>query len=184
MTQSKVSVVRCTLCEELSYENEVGSPLYECGNCGEVFDALVKSDSHRCPSCSKFGSKVSDEACPKCGEAEVEHVLAYEVDDELIEAVEGLDFAAVLVQREAEKKAEEEKKRKAAEGPKSAGMKTLGEVVSGDLIIIDWKKGSTAEVVDQVTRNGDVVTFSLSSSIKMKGGAHEPIRLAEPEEAQ
>lgn len=68
----------CLNCEEVMDDSNVeeDNPLYECGSCGTVFSRFdsADGDSHRCPDCGKFGSKLGDIACPECGEGELEAV--------------------------------------------------------------------------------------------------------------
>lgn len=61
----------CADCEEFTGDEPDG-PLYECGDCGTVFnrDNSYDGDSNRCPDCRKFSAKIADFACPNCGEAE------------------------------------------------------------------------------------------------------------------
>lgn len=46
--------------------------LYECGECGQAFNRgnSADGDSHRCPSCNRFGSRYDDGepkmSCPDC----------------------------------------------------------------------------------------------------------------------
>ena len=54
----------CPNCKEVK---DYTATSYECGNCGEKFTLLESVESHRCPRCGKFASKVSDNACPDCG---------------------------------------------------------------------------------------------------------------------
>lgn len=57
----------CEGCEHV-LDEEPESPAYECGNCGEQYSReMTEGGDHRCPSCNKFGAKVSDWGCPECG---------------------------------------------------------------------------------------------------------------------
>lgn len=64
--------------EELDLE-----PIYECGGCGEIFSRSnsADGDSHKCPGCNKFSTKVTDEGCANCGE-ELEGQDTYIYKDE------------------------------------------------------------------------------------------------------
>ncbi len=66
----------CAECEQ--YHEDAGPALYGCGECGDLFnrDNSADGDSHRCPSCGKFGAKVADCSCPDCTGGEVESVVA------------------------------------------------------------------------------------------------------------
>lgn len=58
----------CEECEALFLPDDVDTtdPVYECGECGEVFRRSESEyDSHRC-SCGKFASKLYDYGCPDC----------------------------------------------------------------------------------------------------------------------
>jgi hypothetical protein len=69
-----VTSFKCDGCEE-TFEDATGAePLYECQDCGDRFTRANSADAagHRCPSCNKFGSKVSDMGCPSCGEGELQ----------------------------------------------------------------------------------------------------------------
>jgi len=59
----------CEGCAEAVEASDL-EPKYECGSCGSEYSRSMSADgdSHRCPDCNKFGSKVSEEACPNCGE--------------------------------------------------------------------------------------------------------------------
>lgn len=78
-----VSVFRCESCER-TYENEEvteAGPLYECGNCGTVFNrANSANENHQCPDCNKFGSRMGDEdwSCPEGCEELPEEIEALE----------------------------------------------------------------------------------------------------------
>lgn len=176
-----IEAVRCLTCDHIADADDATSPLYECGSCGEMFDNMVKSDSHRCPSCNKFGSRVADRACPECGEGEVEDIQAWEYGGEYFEAKEGVTLEQILADAEAEKKVEAERKAKRAKGPDVLGTKTMGEVVPGDRIIVDWPNGATVETVSQVWRKGDEILFSFVGygGLRHSGPAYESIGLGE-----
>lgn len=57
----------CPECMELA-DNLQPEPVYECGDCGEIFSRSnsFDGDSHRCPSCGKFSTKICAEGCPDC----------------------------------------------------------------------------------------------------------------------
>lgn len=57
---------RCGDCERIFTSDDSDSPLYECGSCGDTYSRNDSADggSNRCPSCNKFGAKVSDVSCP------------------------------------------------------------------------------------------------------------------------
>jgi DNA-directed RNA polymerase subunit RPC12/RpoP len=71
-----VDAYKCQDCDEIS--EEVGGPVYECGNCGTQFTREGSADgmSHRCPDCGKFGSKVAEQSCTSCDGGEVEQIEA------------------------------------------------------------------------------------------------------------
>ncbi len=56
----------CTGCDEAIDEADL-TVRYECGNCGNEF-TYADEGSNRCPECSRFATKVSETACPDCGE--------------------------------------------------------------------------------------------------------------------
>ena len=62
---------------------EEGGPLYECINCGIVFNKENSYDnaSHRCPDCKKFSAKVAEMSCSECGENEVTTIEAIQCDE-------------------------------------------------------------------------------------------------------
>jgi len=66
---------QCSECEHLFVEDELGDlePLYECNDCGTVFTRSNSYDggSHKCPDCSRFSSKLSEDGCSECGAGEV-----------------------------------------------------------------------------------------------------------------
>ena len=66
---------KCDTCEETCEDETMAQPLYECGDCGDKFTSENSADGcgHSCPSCNKFGRKVSDMGCPSCGEGELHH---------------------------------------------------------------------------------------------------------------
>jgi hypothetical protein len=68
--------LRCSSCEETFDDDSAVVPLYECRDCGDRYTPETSADgcSHRCPSCNKFGAKVSDMGCPECNEGELEDV--------------------------------------------------------------------------------------------------------------
>ena len=63
-------VYQCDSCEHVFYDYDSYSPLYECGECGTVFnrDNSFDGSGHNCPDCGKFGSRIDDVSCPECGE--------------------------------------------------------------------------------------------------------------------
>lgn len=77
------TVFKCEDCEGMFEEEDLGPALYECGKCGEVFnhDNSQDGDSHRCPQCSKFGSKQEKVSCPDCTGGRVEEIVAYACPD-------------------------------------------------------------------------------------------------------
>jgi predicted RNA-binding Zn-ribbon protein involved in translation (DUF1610 family) len=58
----------CPSCGETFEDAGETVTLYECGDCGQQFTR----DNHQCPTCAKFGAKVSELGCPSCGEGELE----------------------------------------------------------------------------------------------------------------
>lgn len=68
-SNAKYSCDECNA--EFDDEDEM-EPLYECQDCGERFTKSnsVDGDSHRCPSCNKFGSLITHNGCAVCGQGE------------------------------------------------------------------------------------------------------------------
>ncbi|MDM7940114.1 MAG: hypothetical protein QUS07_07220 [Methanothrix sp.] len=70
MSMMEVTLVKCPECDTLFdiQDVEATDPVYECSSCGEVFTRSnsYDGDSHKCPQCGKFGSKVEDTCCPDC----------------------------------------------------------------------------------------------------------------------
>jgi hypothetical protein len=64
---------QCEACEAVCDEPDPIA-LYECGNCGTIFNRDDSADgcSHKCPDCNKFASKLGDVSCPDCGKGPVE----------------------------------------------------------------------------------------------------------------
>lgn len=85
--------VKCPSCDATFEIDELG-PVYECGDCGEVFGKEDSADgcSHRCPTCQKFASKSDQLACPECNEAndedQYENVQVWASDGCEMEAVD------------------------------------------------------------------------------------------------
>ncbi len=67
------SRLTCDSCGETFGDDSDAEPIYECSDCGDRFTPENSADGcgHRCPSCNKFGSKVSSRGCPSCGEGEL-----------------------------------------------------------------------------------------------------------------
>ena len=65
----------CEHCEKFYDDEQVeeNGPIYECGSCGNVF-LRSENESHQCPSCNKFGSKLYDQSCPEGCTDELESV--------------------------------------------------------------------------------------------------------------
>lgn len=63
---------KCDSCDHVASPDDVeeSNPLYECTACGEIFTRERSMDgaSHKCPECSKFGTKKGEIACPECEE--------------------------------------------------------------------------------------------------------------------
>jgi len=83
---------KCEACETIWSED--GAPefevFYECGNCGTIFSRgdSYDGDSHRCPDCMKFSSKLYDKGCPECEEGEVvEITMTQDADGKWVEVV-------------------------------------------------------------------------------------------------
>ena len=70
---------RCDSCDEI-WDETLGEPLYECGECGTIFSRSNSADggSHRCPQCNRFAGKLADDGCIECETGEVEEVQALE----------------------------------------------------------------------------------------------------------
>jgi DNA-directed RNA polymerase subunit RPC12/RpoP/phage FluMu protein Com len=90
MSLEKITAYKCLSCDTISEDCE-DEPLYECGSCGTNFlrSNSDDGDSHRCPNCHKFGSKIADQACTSCQEGEVEEIQAIKcsVCEEIMELV-------------------------------------------------------------------------------------------------
>jgi len=67
------SRLTCDSCGETFNDGSDAEPIYECADCGERFTSENSADGegNRCPSCNKFGCKVTDVGCPSCGEGEL-----------------------------------------------------------------------------------------------------------------
>lgn len=72
-----VTAYECDCCGELALE-PTGESLYECSECGTRFNREGSYDggSHRCPECCRFAAKVGGDACPACGDGNLEEVEA------------------------------------------------------------------------------------------------------------
>lgn len=69
----------CDDCEAIAEEE--GPALYECGDCGEVFNRNNSAnDNHQCPQCNKFGSKKADASCMECEVGELKAVFTLECE--------------------------------------------------------------------------------------------------------
>lgn len=77
-TKLTTTIYWCDSCEKGS--EEAGPALYECGGCGNVFnaDAGGGPNGNRCEQCNKFAAKLANESCPECGENEVETVEGFQ----------------------------------------------------------------------------------------------------------
>jgi DNA-directed RNA polymerase subunit RPC12/RpoP len=78
MTEAKL--YKCQDCRALTAMDGTDvEPLYECNSCGTMFVKSNSADgeSHRCPVCNKFASKVTDTGCVDCGEGELEVIDGY-----------------------------------------------------------------------------------------------------------
>lgn len=84
--------VQAWLCDDCgAVEDEFNaSPLYECGNCGTIFNRenSADGDSARCPDCNKFSAKIADECCVSCEVGKVEEVIAVTNADGELEVFE------------------------------------------------------------------------------------------------
>jgi len=93
MSEETITAYKCQSCEELVREEAVdpGNPLYECNNCGTVFSRnnSLNGESHQCPDCNKFASKIAEAACPECEEGDLDQIEAVEDEEgNLVEAGE------------------------------------------------------------------------------------------------
>ena len=70
MTIKLVEVKHCPECMEREGDLVLDT-IYECQNCGTKFAREVEG-SHKCPDCSKFAEKMTDEGCQECCEELVE----------------------------------------------------------------------------------------------------------------
>lgn len=70
----------CNDCDALMTEMPGDGPLYECTACGRRFSRSASHDgeSHRCPDCMKFSTKISEICCSECEEGAVEETTAYQ----------------------------------------------------------------------------------------------------------
>lgn len=70
----------CNSCERIIDEDDA-TVIYECNNCGETFSREESYDgfSHKCPNCGRFGSVLTENACPDCYE-ELEEVEVVECE--------------------------------------------------------------------------------------------------------
>lgn len=64
----------CDECGETFDDDSEAERLFECDQCGDRFTSSgsADGDGHRCPSCNKFGRKVTDLGCPSCGQGELQ----------------------------------------------------------------------------------------------------------------
>lgn len=71
---------KCIHCDELIPEDEIdeSDAGYECGSCGETF-TKNNVGSHKCPSCSRFASRLPGWVCPQCDEVteEIKTITGY-----------------------------------------------------------------------------------------------------------
>lgn len=61
--------------------------LYECGECGTVFDRENSADgnSQKCPDCNKLAAKLTAHGCPDCQEEDgCKEVMAVDADGEWV----------------------------------------------------------------------------------------------------
>lgn len=63
MVAETITAYKCLKYDAISEETSK-EPLYECFNCGTKFNRAnsAEGESHRCPTCGKFGSKLSDDS--------------------------------------------------------------------------------------------------------------------------
>lgn len=84
--------IKAYLCQDCGHLSEEANPaaLYECGNCGTVFnrDNSADQDSNKCPDCNKFSSKLAEECCDSCEQGIVEEVQAVRNADGELEMLE------------------------------------------------------------------------------------------------
>lgn len=82
-------IFKCESCDQLidpdEHDDDEIGPVYECGECGNIFNRTESEyGNHRC-DCGRFAAKQYDHGCPDCHEELIE-VLAVEMEDgELIE---------------------------------------------------------------------------------------------------
>ena len=76
----QVAAYVCEECDKIIPVDQTGPALYECGNCGAVFnrDNSADGDSHRCPDCGKFSGKIEDESCDECTGGAISEADAWE----------------------------------------------------------------------------------------------------------
>lgn len=77
-----LAAYRCITCETIS-ESILEEPLYECSDCGAVFNPAFSYTgyNHQCPYCCRFASKIADCCCAECEEGKVDEIYAYINDD-------------------------------------------------------------------------------------------------------
>lgn len=76
----KVERYVCPTCEIVFIDpDDPPGPAYECGNCDNTWHR-EEEETHRCPECGKFATKVADHCCPLCYEP-VEKEVVYELDN-------------------------------------------------------------------------------------------------------
>lgn len=66
---------KCLECEAVS-EETAEARLYECGECGNIFNANAGGgpSGNRCEECGKFASKLADDCCAECETGEIEAI--------------------------------------------------------------------------------------------------------------
>jgi DNA-directed RNA polymerase subunit RPC12/RpoP len=90
-----VTAYRCLECGEISAET-AGARLYECGECGTIFNEMGSGGRpNQCPDCKRFASKRADDCCSVCEEGEIEQIDCYLIDDELVPVDEAGDADAL-----------------------------------------------------------------------------------------
>jgi uncharacterized C2H2 Zn-finger protein len=107
----KITIWKCQMCDSYEKEENISfEPLYECSFCGRTFtrSGSYDGESHRCPDCMKFSSKLTDKGCPECMEGEMEEAEGWECPncDEIFDREE--DFTDHLKEEDDEDDLEED----------------------------------------------------------------------------
>jgi len=77
-----ITPIRAYQCQDCSaIKTEEGGPLYECGECGTLFNRSSSANgNHQCPNCNRFAQRIDDMSCAECEQFEIKEVWAVECD--------------------------------------------------------------------------------------------------------